>query len=352
MKNIFVENLREGSRADDVFLVASKAVLNTRDGKPFLKLRLSDRTGHLDAVKWGATEPEIASFGENDYIRVSGAVRTYNGGLQLTVESLRRSDQTVDPADFVKCSSQDPDMMMRELTGLLRDVADSHLSKLLARFLEDEDFVRRFRSAPAAKSIHHACVGGLLEHTLNVTRACAAIAGLYPHVDRGLLVTGAFLHDIGKTEEYAWSGSIDFTEAGHLVGHVVGGAMMVKAAADSIDGFDPILSLVLQHMILAHHGTREFGSPKQPKSIEAMILHLADDLDAKVAVFEEAIRQSDGSGEEGLFTKKHFLLERPLFKGMRAQDVPARDQAQPRTDDAADLDLFAVNPRRDPFADD
>ncbi len=187
-----------------------------------------------------------------------------------------------------------------------------------------------------------------MEHTLNVMKTCASLADLYPQVDRDLLLTGAALHDIGKVEEYVWDGAIDFSDAGHLVGHIVSGAMMVKEAADKIPGFDPVLNLALQHMILAHHGSKEFGSPKQPKSIEAMMLNHADDLDAKVAIYADAIKDSDGNGETGLFTKKHFILERPIFKGVPA---PVEITALEKSDNEDHLDIFAVDSPYDPFAD-
>ncbi len=347
MKRIYVKDVSDGLKVDDVFLVVSKSAATTRTGSPYLRLRLTDRTGTIPAVKWNATESEIGAFGENDIVRIRGTASVYKGEVQLTLETCQRLAGPYDPADFIRVSEVDPEEVLSKLTVILSTVTNPHLSGLLASFFRDEEFMRKFREAPAAKSVHHAWIGGLMEHTLNVVRTCAALADLYPHVDRDLLLTAAALHDIGKIEEYKWSLSIDVSDSGHLVGHIVGGAMMVKEAADRIEDFDDLTSFALQHAILAHHGNLEFGSPKRPKSIEAFMLHLADDLDAKVDMFRHAIRESDENGEDGLFTKKHYHLDRPLFKGIRQS--PA-DPGGDGDESDQDLDLFAVDPDWDPFA--
>ena len=348
MKNNYARDLREGMRVEDVFLVTSKSVMMTREGKPYLKLRLADRTGQIDAVKWAATEPEIARFSESDYILVHGTVRTYNDSLQLTLESVQKWGQEVDPADFIRISESDPQEMMAELMDILSSVTNADLARLIIKIFSDEEIARRFCQAPAAKKLHHACIGGLVEHTLNVVKICSAFAKLYPAIDRDLLLTAAALHDIGKIEEYTWSKAIDFSESGHFVGHIVAGAIMVKEAVNSLDGFDQLTSLALQHAIIAHHGMKEWGSPKRPKSIEAVMLHSADDLDAKVAMFNQAIEDSDNSGESGLFTKRHFHLDRPIFKGQPRQALSEQEQSD---EDDSDLDLLAVDSDYDPFAD-
>ena len=349
MKKYYVAQLAEGSRIEDVFLVASKSVASTRAGAPFLKLRLADKTGFVDAVKWEIAESEISKLNEDDYIYVSGTVRSYNGDLQVTLDSLRKHGGSVDPSDFLATSARNPEDMMRDLKMVLSSITSPHLNRLLAIFLDEEPCASRFRECPAAKSIHHAYIGGLLEHTLSVTRCCAVLAQIYPRVDKDLLLTAAALHDVGKIDEYEWSGSIRYSDTGHMIGHLVGGAMMVKEAAQRIDGFDPILSLALQHAILAHHGTHEFGSPKRPKSLEAVLLHMADDLDAQVAIIEKAIDESDASGETGLFTsKKIYPLERPIFKGLPS---PALQKSDESAGEYIDADLFAADLDSDPFAD-
>lgn len=351
LKRYYIANLREGAKIEDVFLVASRSIANTRTGAQFLKLRLCDKTGFIDAVKWDASEPEAAKVIENGYLFVQGSVRTYNGGLQITVESCRRCDEDVDPSDFIAASERDPAEMMRELRGALKSVRNPSLVKLIAAFLDDEAFVGRFAECPAAKSVHHAYVGGLLEHTLGVVKCCAALAEVYPAVDRDILLTAAALHDIGKVDEFDWSGAVRYSDAGHLIGHIAGGATMVAQAVSSIEGFDPLLGMAVQHAVLAHHGELEYGSPKRPKSLEAVMLHFADDMDAKAAIFAQAIRDAERNGDSGLFTKKHHFLERPLFRGL-----PRQEQAENTEDGEAaelfDADLFAADMNYDPFAND
>jgi len=333
--------MREGARVEDVFVVASKSVLHTKTGQPYVKMQLGDRTGVIDAVKWHATQSELGEVSDLDFIFVRGKVGDYNGQPQLTVESFHRYSEKVDPADFLPTTSRDVDGMANELREILTRVENPHVVRLLASFFDDERVSRLFREAPAATKVHHACIGGLLEHTLGVVRSCAALAELYPDADRDLLLTAAALHDIGKIEEYDWSVAIRFSDAGQFVGHVVGGAMMVKQAADAIEGFDPLLNLALQHAILAHHGKHEFGSPQEPKSLEAMIVHAADQLDADIAMLLGAIAESQRDGSDDLFTKRHHWLDRHLFKGFPKPDEP--------TDTAFDSDSLSAETDYDPF---
>jgi 3'-5' exoribonuclease len=342
VKNHFVSELREGARVEDVFVVASKSVLRTRAGQPYIKMQLGDRTGAIDAVKWHATPSELEGVSELDFVFVRGKVGEYNGQPQLTVESFYRYSETVDPADFLPTTSRDVDEMASELREILARVQNPHLVRLLASFFDDERIGGLFRQAPAATKVHHACIGGLLEHTLGVVKSCAALAELYPEADRDLLVTAAALHDIGKIEEFDWSIAIRYSDAGQLVGHVVGGAMMVREAAEHIEGFDPLVSLALQHAILAHHGQREFGSPQEPKSIEAMIVHAADQLDADIAMLLGAIAESEREGSDDLFTKRHHWLDRHLFKGFPKPGEPSEL--------AFDSDSLAAETDYDPFA--
>lgn len=349
MKRFYIQDLREGTKIEDVFLVASKTLANTRSGSPYLRLKLADRTGEVEAVKWEVTESDTARLGEDEYILVSASVATYKDSLQLTVDSIRHWGEPIDPADFLRSCSREPAEMMAELDELLMRVSNPHLKRLLDFFFSNSEFARKFQHAPAAKLNHHACIGGLLEHTLSVTRVCADYASHYPQLDADLLLVGAALHDIGKIEEFECSTSIKSTESGVLVGHVVVGTMMVRQAANSIDRFDPLLSLALQHLVLSHHGQYDWGSPKVPKSIEALALHSADDLDAKIAMFERAIEESDSGGDTSLFTKRSFLLQRPIFKGHRRPGEPGENPPPASPDEEADLDLFAAD--FDPFAD-
>ena len=344
MKRNYISNLHEGSRIEDVFLITSKSLGSTRTGLPFIKMRLTDRTGTIDAVKWNATQTELGAASEMDYINARGTIGEYNGALQLTIDSFHKYTEKVDPSDFLATTSRDIDEMFTEFRGILAEVKNPQLIKLLSLFFDDDRISRQFREAPAATKVHHACIGGLLEHSLNVLKSSAALASLYPDADRDIVLTAAALHDIGKIDEYDWSVSIRFSDAGHFIGHLVGGAMMVKDAAARIEGFDPLLNLAMQHAILSHHGKKEYGSPKQPKSLEAMIVHAADELDAEVAMYRNAVAEASRDGDGSLFTKRHFFLDRPLFKGM-----PHTEESE-ESPDAFDLELFAVKADDDPFA--
>lgn len=347
VKRTFISHIREGGKVEDVFLVTSKTIANTRNGSRYLKIRLADRTGEIEAVKWEATESEINRMQEDEYVLVHGSAKSYNDNLQLTVDSFKKWNDPVDPSDFIRSSPHDPEKMMAEFLAIIGQVTDTHIKTLLDGLFGDEKFLMKFKQAPAAKTNHHAYVSGLLEHTLNVLRIVVALADLYPQAHRDLLIAGAALHDIGKIDEFEWAGSIKYSEYGHLVGHIVGGTMIVREAIEGIQGFDPVLGNTLLHMILAHHGKLEFGSPKLPQCIEAMLLNHADDMDAQVAIFEAAIVSSDENGEAGLFTKRHFLLGRHIYKGLSR-----REQGGNGAEDCeSDLDLLAVDEEYDPFAD-
>ncbi len=217
MKRCYVSNLHDGLKFEDVFRVSWKSVSKARNGSQYLRLRLADRTGEIDAVKWEASQSEIDKINENDYVLVQGYVRTYNDKLQVNVESMQRHPDGVDAADFMACSCHSSEDMLRELSSILSEISNPHLKALMDRFFSDDGFVSKFKQAPAAEKNHHAYIGGLLEHTLSVTRTCRELANLYPQIDRDLLIAGAVLHDIGKTEEFSWNGIIKYTERGVMV---------------------------------------------------------------------------------------------------------------------------------------
>lgn len=347
MKRYYISDLREGAKIEDVFLLSYQSVGSTRAGQPFLKMKLSDRTGTIDAVKWNATQEEVSTAGTLEFIQARGTVGMYNGEIQLSVDSFRKFTDKIDRSDFLATTARDIGEMWSEFNSILGQIRNPQLARLIAHFFEDERTASAFREAPAATKVHHACIGGLLEHTLNVVKSCDALAGLYPDADKEVLLVAAALHDIGKIDEYDWTVKLQFTDAGHLVGHIVGGAMMVKCAAERIDGFDPLLNLALQHAILSHHGLKEYGSPKQPKSLEAMIVNAADQLDANAAMYHNAITESQREGSLGLFTKRHFFLERPLFKGIpKAGDLPTAPEL------SFDVDALAAETEYDPFEED
>ncbi len=318
-KRQFVKDLKTDDRVDDLFVVASKSVGQTYRGTPFLKLRLVDKTGQIDAVKWDANDADIEKASEDDIIHVVGKVSLYRENPQIEITTLQRGGKETDPSDFVRSSPHDLVAMAAEFRSVLAQVKSPGLVKLLCAVFDDEERFAGFTQAPAAKSMHHAYVGGLLEHTLNVMKTCATLAQRYESVNKELLLTGAALHDIGKIEEFNWRASISYSDIGNFVGHIVRGAMLVKEMTDSISEIDEMTALQLEHMVIAHHGEKEYGSPKRPKTLEAMILHMADDLDAKIFQIETAVAESRSRNEAGRFTRFVKGLDRPVFKGC-AQD--------------------------------
>lgn len=314
-KRQYVKDLKTDDRVEDLFVVSSKSVGQTYRGTPFLKLKLIDKTGEIDAVKWDASDADLEKASENEVVRLIGKVSTYRDSPQIEITSLQRAGTDCDPSDFVRSSPHDLVAMAAEFRDTLAQVKHPGLDKLLCAAFGDEERFAGFTQAPAARSMHHAYVGGLLEHTLSVMRTCAVLAGRYPSVNKELLLAGAALHDIGKIEEFDWRASISYSDVGNFVGHVVLGAILVRRLVDEIPEIDKSYALQLEHMVIAHHGQKEYGSPKRPKTLEAMILHMADDLDAKIFQIETAVADSRAKGEPGQFTRFVKGLDRPVFKG-------------------------------------
>ena len=311
-KKMWIGDLSEGVSVDDLFLLDECDLRRARNGATYLSLVLSDRTGRISGVKWDAREEEARNAVPGDPVRVKGFVEAYKGQRQIVVRQfvpVPRSE--TDLEDFLPASPHDPDRMLEDLRRLLEEVRTPPLRALAEAFLADERFVEAFRRAPAAAKLHHAYLAGLLEHTLAVARAAAAAAGLYPTLDRDLLLVGAFLHDAGKVEELAAEKTLAYTDRGKLLGHISLGAAMLSAKAAGIEGFPPGLLDLLLHMVLSHHGRLEYGSPRLPMTAEAVVLHLLDDLDAKVRAVE-SLREGDRKGNWSDYIQG---FERSFFLG-------------------------------------
>jgi 3'-5' exoribonuclease len=279
----FVQELKENDALVSPFLVKAKSLGSTRSGAPFLNVRLGDRTGEVEGRVWERAAELDPTFAVNDVVRVRGRVERYRDQLQLNITEIERLPrEQVDPGAFLPRSAADPEALWEELKELAAKVQNGHLTRLLQHFLTDRVFSRQMREAPAAKSMHHAYLGGLLEHTVSVTRLLERLCDHYPNLDRDLLITAGILHDVGKMDELSADIAIDYTDAGRLLGHVVLGAQRVAEKIGQIKGFPLELGLLLQHLIISHHGEYEFGAPRRPKTPEAFALHYADDLDAKM----------------------------------------------------------------------
>jgi 3'-5' exoribonuclease len=346
----FVKELKENESLESSFLVKAKNLGTTRSGNPFLRIRLADRSGETEARVWERALEFNGDFEVNDVVRVRARVERYQSELQLNISDLERIDpKKVNPSLYLPTGPKDPQDLWLELTDLAAQVKNSYLKRLLQSFLTDADFVKKMKQAPAAKVMHHAYLGGLLEHTVSVTRLLGRICEHYPRLDRDLLVTGAILHDIGKLEEFSYQLQLDYTDAGRLLGHVVLGVQLVQEKINKIKGFPSDLSLALQHLIISHHGEYEFGSPKRPKMLEAFALHYADDLDAKMNHVSGLLAAEQSSASR--WTPYQQVYGRYLFKGSiedkkdEKTQAGGKEEAEPQN--YSFLDLLAPAGKRE-----
>jgi 3'-5' exoribonuclease len=318
MKTIF---LAEAGRHENqppitLFLaVCSKQIRTKKDGTPFLSLKLSDRTGQCEAVMWENFEPTLEQFDTGDIIKVRARVGRYGSKLQLVVELLRRANEgEFEIEDYTPHTRYSIDELWQRLSGFAASIADPHLKALISAFLSDTNIERALRAAPAAKSMHHAWIGGLLEHIVSLLGICDRAAAHYPQVNRDLLLTGAVLHDIGKLEELRWGLTFDYTLEGQMLGHITLGIRMIEQKIETIPDFPLKLRLLVEHLVLSHHGRYEFGSPKLPMTPEAILLHYLDDLDAKMHTVESELEKNKENGRgAGEMTDWVRGLERPLL---------------------------------------
>ncbi|MBQ7934140.1 MAG: HD domain-containing protein [Lachnospiraceae bacterium] len=295
----YIKDLKDGDRVFDIYLCKHKQSAVTKNGKAYENVILQDKTGTIDAKVWEPNNPGIGEYDALDYIEVYGDVTSFNGALQVSIKRIRVCQEgEYNPADYLPISSKDIETMYQELQGIIKSIQNTYLKQLLeAFFVKDENFIKAFKKSSAAKTVHHSFVGGLLEHTLSVTKLCDYYCSAYPILKRDLLLTAAMCHDIAKTKEFSPFPENDYTDAGQLLGHIVMGSQMVGEKAAAIAGFPQHLLLQVQHCILAHHGKYEYGSPKIPAIIEAVALNYADDTDAKLQTFKEVLdNNSDNTG--------------------------------------------------------
>ena len=307
----FISDLKQGDRISDIYLCKYKQSATTKNGKNYDNVILQDRTGTIDAKIWEPNSEGIDEFDSLDYVDIFGEVASFNGALQLNIKRARICHEgEYDPSLYLPVSSRNNDEMYQELLSLIRTVQNHFLKALLeAFFIEDETFIKAFRQSSAAKSVHHGFVGGLLEHTLSVTKMCDYFCSAYPVLQRDLLITAAICHDIGKTKELSLFPTNDYTDDGQFLGHIVIGTQMIADKIHMIANFPVLLSQELQHCILAHHGEFEYGSPKKPALIEAVALNLADNADARIETFKEVLGRSSEPGWQGY----NRLFESNLF---------------------------------------
>lgn len=294
----YIQEFRDGDHVAGIYLCKQKNSAVTKNGKPYDNVILQDKTGSIDCKIWDVGSAGISDFDALDYVDIVGEVSSFNGALQVSIKRTRVAGEgEYDPKDYLPVSERDIDDMYKELLGYVGEISNHYLKALLEEFfVKDEAFIKKFKNASAAKSVHHCFVGGLLEHTVSVANLCKYYALKYPMLKKDLVVSAALLHDIGKVKEISSFPENDYTDEGNLLGHIVMGAEMVGQKAALIDGFPKSLENELKHCILAHHGKLEFGSPKKPALIEAVALNYADDLDAKMETFKEILNATSEQG--------------------------------------------------------
>ena len=304
----YIESFREGERVSGIYLCKFRQSALTKAGKSYENLIFQDKTGTIDSKIWDPNSGGIEDFDAMDYVDIVADVTMFQGQPQLNVKRARKAREgEYNPADYLPVSSKDIEVMYKELLGFVAKVKDPYLSKLLkSLFVEDVEFAKAFKFSSAAKTVHHGFVGGLLEHTLSVTKLCEYYVNYYPMINADLLYTAAMCHDIGKVYELSPFPENDYTDEGQLLGHIMIGAEMVGDRIRDIPGFPIKLGNELKHCILAHHGELEYGSPKKPALLEALALNFADNTDAKMETMIEAL---NAGGENKGWLGFNRLLE-------------------------------------------
>jgi 3'-5' exoribonuclease len=358
MKEFFISDCpqQENRIVTSSFVVASKQVKAKKNGEPYLALILADRTGQIEAKMWDNVEEFIDVFEQDDFLKIKGLVNKYKNRFQLTIHKLRRMEEgDIDFPDYLPKTKKDIGELWRTLTEFVATFQNPHLKALVELFMADAEIAERYRNAPAAKTLHHAYIGGLLDHVVSLFHSCDLICRNYPQVNRDLLLTGAFLHDIGKIQELAYNRAFSYTTRGQLLGHMIIELEMLQTKLAKLPDFPPELKTLLEHLIISHHGQYDFGSPKLPMFPEALMLHYLDDLDSKM----EAIRAHfEREAElEGPWTSYNASLGRPLLdsrKFMQGEKTPAaktiaEDANAPSAAPAAPESTTAAEPELDLF---
>lgn len=313
MSKIFVKDIKEKDQIDSTFLVKNKSTPIGKSGKPYLVIGLGDRTGTLDARVWDNAEAMAQGFDVEDFVRVRGTVNLYQKRLQLIVHGIEKvSKKDVNSADYLPSSQYDAEVMYKTLLAIAKGMKNKYLRQLVLDTLEDPEIRPKYLRCPAARSIHHAWIGGLLEHTLSICQVMLFMASHYKHLDLDLLIVGAVFHDIGKIWEFNFESNVSYTDAGKLIGHLVMGVELVEKRASKIPGFPEDMKIICKHLVVSHHGKVEYGSPKLPSTPEALVVAMIDELDSKISALQtfmenERTKGEPWSGYSSVFDRYFFL---------------------------------------------
>lgn len=319
MTRTFINELTDGDNVEEIFLLADRQLRANRNGDSYFVSQLRDRTGIISGLLWNVNESAVNHVNVGDYVRVKGKVQMFQGNLQMILMRIDPAEgDEIDPGDFIPKASTDVEFQFAKLTEMLLGITDEDLRGLMQAFLSDQNIVAGLKTAPAGIRLHHAYHGGLLDHIVNLSETATRISDLYPTVDLNLLLAGIFLHDLGKIHELSFDTTFQYTDEGQLIGHLVMGVEMVSEKireTESATGrtFPIETALRLKHMLLSHHGSYEFGSPKLPMTPEAIALHHLDNLDAKTNEFQSLIDSDPNTSSN--WTPYQASMQRKLYKG-------------------------------------
>jgi 3'-5' exoribonuclease len=352
MKEFFITDCaqQENKVVTSSFVVVTKQVKPKKTGEPYLALTLGDRTGQLEAKMWDNVEEVLDAFEQDDFLKIKGLINKYKNRFQLTIHKLRRmGDSEIDFADYLPKTTKNIGELWQTLAEYVAGFQNPHLKALIEGFMADPEIAQAYRNAPAAKTLHHAYIGGLLDHVVSLFRSCDLVCRNYPQINRDLVLAGAFLHDIGKIHELTYNRSFSYTTRGQLLGHMIIELEMLQAKLALVPDFPPELKTLLEHLIISHHGQYEFGSPKLPMFPEALLLHYMDDLDSKMesmrALFE---RESD---LENFWTGYSPSLGRPLLntaKFLAPKTASVRERAAALESESLPLPGLDLSENDDP----
>jgi 3'-5' exoribonuclease len=312
-KEIYLKDIKQGDKVVSSFLVTEKNMAFSQKGFPYLTVRLKDKSGGIEGKVWENAVEFDRQFKKGDIIFIEGRAASYKNSIQISITDIKKiAWEEVEPADYLPAVKADVNAMFNEMIGYIEKVNDKYLQALLNAFFQEEKTLCLFKRAPAAKGFHHIYLGGLLEHTLSVVRLLEKVSDHYPGLNKDMIITGGILHDIGKIYEFSYDNIIDYSDEGRLIGHIVMGVEMINKKITDIPDFPVQLALELRHIILSHHGEFEFGSPKRPKTLEALVVHYIDDLDAKFNAFQTLM--TDSTNIDSDWTTYNRFLERFLYK--------------------------------------
>jgi 3'-5' exoribonuclease len=359
MKDFYIcDCIRQENKViTSTFVVVAKQIKPKKTGEPYLALTLGDRSGQLEAKMWDNVEEVLEAFEQDDFLKIKGLINKYKQRFQLTIHKLRKLGETeIDFSDYLPKTTKDIDELWQTLTNFVAGIENPYLKALVQAFIADPEIASAYRNAPAAKTLHHAYIGGLLDHVVSLFRSCDLLCRNYPQVNRDLLLTGAFFHDIGKIHELTYNRSFTYSTKGQLLGHMMIELEMLQSKLAALPGFPDELKTMIEHMIISHHGEYEFGSPKLPMFPEAVMLHYLDDLDSKMeamraqferdATLESAWTSYNPSLGRPLLNTEKFLAPKKPAPVAEPTPEPLAEQTSNEPEELAQTTLPGLNPTR------